>query len=201
MHAHTSDSGSDELGRVVILREGIKAVAVRAFQVNVLGLNAILLAKQFGERARGFGVISNELRDFSKQLRDQMGGLTVTSCLLVGLATRQLKLRRHRALLQQAAQNSLPHLMLVFADKQLADQTRELEYEIAGAHNKMTEYVEAAYQSCLFGTVIARSAKIEAAHSGSGNPALAVASEEFSQHVDYILPSLQALRRALETAV
>lgn len=194
---------NNELRRVVTLREGIKGIASRAFQVNVLGLNAILLAKKFGEQARGFGVISNELRDFSHALREQMTGLSQNSMQLVDLATKQLKLTRQMALMANAAvsQPSTVHPRLQAAlDRQAADYA-ELCDGIHGAHSRMTEWIDAAYQSCLFGTVIARSARIEAAHAGSAGQTLTDASNTFAEHVDHILPNLALLKQTVGAPV
>ena len=69
------DTGG-ELRRIVRINEEIKIVVSVAFKINIMALNAIFLAKRAGTAALGFGVLSNELRVFSKDLRTCMQSLT-----------------------------------------------------------------------------------------------------------------------------
>lgn len=188
----------NELQRVVAMREGIKVVVAYAFRINVLGLNAILLAKKFGDAACGFGVISNELRVFGRELREQMSALNTGSVQLVSLATRQLKLGRQMQLMQQAnaaVQPAGAHMLAVLALQQ--QEFSCLQQGISATLLHMNERVEAARESCLFGVVIARSARIEAAHAGSTGQELSSTSSEFAEHVNQVLPNLQLLQQTL----
>ena len=191
-------SEPNELQRVVAMREGIKVVVAYAFRINVLGLNAILLAKKFGEAASGFGVISNELRVFGRELREQMLALNTSSVQLVSLATRQLKLGRQMQLLQQANAAVQPtgQQMSAALALQQAEFSR-LQQGISATLQHMHERLEAARESCLFGVVIARSARIEAAHAGPTGQELSSTSSEFAAHVNEVLPNLQLLQQAL----
>src|SRR5574343_1990987 len=69
-----SQAGVDLL-RIVRINEEIKSVVAVAFKINIMALNAIFLAKRAGSAALGFGVLSNELRVFSRDLRTQMESL------------------------------------------------------------------------------------------------------------------------------
>lgn len=196
MLQHQTDR--NELQRVVAMREGIKVVVSYAFRVNVLGLNAILLAKKFGEAASGFGVISNELRVFGRELREQMLALNTGSVQLVSLATRQLKLGRQMTLMQQASAAVQPvgsRMELALARQQ--QEQLSLQQSIASTLVQMREGVAAARKSCLFGVVIARSARIEAAHSGAAGQVLSTTSSEFAEHVNQVLPNLELLQQTL----
>lgn len=188
----------NELQRVVSMREGIKVVVSYAFRVNVLGLNAILLAKKFGDVACGFGVISNELRVFGRELREQMQALNSGSVQLVSFATQQLKLSRQMTLMQQAdaaVQPSGARMRAALTLQQTA--FAGLQQGVSQTLEDMSAQVEAAHQLCLFGVVIARSALIEAAHSGPAGQVLSNTSSEFAAHVNQVLPSLQLLQRTL----
>ena len=192
-------SANSELLRVAALRQGIRLIVSNAFRVNTLGLNAILLAKRFGEQARGFGVISSELRGFSKTLGREMASLSADSVQLVSLATRQMKLRR-QMLLMSAAEDALaqPYSRMQAA---LARQQRDYATMATSIHDisqRMLERVEDTCQACLFGTVIARAARIEAAHAGPAGAALTEASLEFARQVEAVLPSLELLRSAVK---
>jgi hypothetical protein len=194
----TRQPSVNELQRVVTMREGIKVVVAYAFRVNVLGLNAILLAKKFGEAASGFGVISNELRLFGHELREQMLALNAGSVQLVSLATRQLKLGRQMLLMQEACAAVQPSGARMQAALQAQQaESAGLQLGISQTLADMRERVEAAHQACLFGVVIARSALIEAAHSGQTGQVLSNTSSEFAEHVNQVLPNLQLLQQTL----
>jgi hypothetical protein len=81
----TSCSGAAlDLLRIVRINEEIKRVVSVAFKINIMALNAIFLAKRAGNAALGFGVLSNELRVFSRDLRESMMSLTQLIHDLVG---------------------------------------------------------------------------------------------------------------------
>ena len=63
-----------ELSRVVKANEDIKKVIRISSGVNLVALNAMLVAKRSGERSRGFAVVSSELRVFSRKLEGAMTG-------------------------------------------------------------------------------------------------------------------------------
>ena len=73
-------NSSSELAGFVRLNEGIKGVVLIAFQINIMALNAILLAHRAGEVALGFGVISKELRSLSVELTGLMQELSKDAC-------------------------------------------------------------------------------------------------------------------------
>lgn len=178
------------------MRESIKSVAVCAFRVNLLGINAILLAKKFGDAASGFGVISGELRAFGRELRGEMEVLNEASIRLVELAAQQMRLARHQHLMRQAAgeESPLPALAMALDGQRRAHE--HLHQSVALTLQRMAEYVALAYQSCLFGTVIARAARVEAAHAGSRGQVLTATSNEFAEHVAAVLTSLELLKQA-----
>jgi hypothetical protein len=186
----------NDLQRVVSMRESIKVVASCAFRVNVLGLNAILLAKKFGDAARGFSVISNELRAFGKELREQMTALNDNSARLVELATFQMRLNRQIHLMQQAVDDQLQQPLLLQALARQSARHAQQQQEIQQTLGQMAIWVANAYQSCLFGTVIARSSRIEAAYAGPEGQVLTTTSNEFADQVEHVLASLDQLKVA-----
>ncbi|WP_071870254.1 methyl-accepting chemotaxis protein [Atopomonas hussainii] len=183
------------LRQVVGLREEIKTINSIAFQVNLLGLNAILLAKQFGEVARGFGVISAELRAFSKQLASHMQAIAQRSVNLVSLETQRLCVHKRHALLCRAQGRSTTD-WLAQARQRQQDMLSHLQAEREDTFKHMREHLDEAYHTCLFGTVIARSARIEAAYAGNQGMVLTTTSLDFSARVDQVLASLDRLKQA-----
>lgn len=190
-----ASSANLELRRAVALRTGTRSIALQAFRLNMLGLNAILHAQKFGARARGFGVISDELRNFGSGLRQQMTGLAESGAALVRLAARDLNLERRASLMRQAGS----HARLVECADAFDAERTAVSQAMAREHRRLGDWVSASRESCLFGSVIARAALIEAAHAGSGGQPLVEASEDFAQCVSAILPDLDLLDKAVRT--
>ena len=102
------NSGVDALQQSVLIHEEVKVVVVNCFEINLMGLNAILLAKKAGERARGFGVISAELRLLSLELQGEMQRLGLLTQELLAMATARLQAERRMArLMLRLASSSL----------------------------------------------------------------------------------------------
>ena len=96
-------SGVSALQQSVLIHEEVKVVVIHCFEINLMGLNAILLAKKAGERARGFGVISGELRLLSLDLQSSMQRLGLLAQDLLAAATARLQAERRLARLNDAA--------------------------------------------------------------------------------------------------
>src|SRR5574343_1842665 len=95
-------AGQDLL-RIVRINEQIKVVVGVSFKINIMALNAIFLAKRAGTAALGFGVLSNELRVFSQDLRNCMEALTALIHDCVNEVSVVLQDTRQTRLLEQAA--------------------------------------------------------------------------------------------------
>ena len=184
-----------DLLRIVRINEEIKAVVGVAFKINIMALNAIFLAKRAGTAALGFGVLSNELRAFSQDLRSCMGSLTILIHRCVIEVSVALQNTRKTQLLKEAVnlstQNHLAHV-LVRRDKE------KIEHQeiMAGLRRQLLRALEDAFQLVELGGVLAKSAKIEAAYGQSFAVPLAQVSAEFDGVVEEIRHSLMVLRHS-----
>lgn len=189
-----SRAGVDLL-RIVRINEEIKRVVSVSFKINIMALNAIFLAKRAGTAALGFGVLSNELRVFSQDLRNCMESLTglIHGCVSeVSIVLQDIRFTR---LLSEAAlvcPNSAAPAILA---------QREAENEmhagkLAALRNQLKRALEDAFQMVELGGVLAKSAKIEAAYGQSFAAPLAQVSGEFDSIVEEIRTSLESLRRS-----
>ena len=189
-----SRAGVDLL-RIVRINEEIKRVVSVSFKINIMALNAIFLAKRAGPAALGFGVLSNELRVFSQDLRNCMESLTGLIHGCVGEVSIVLQDIRFTRLLSEAAiicPNSAAPAILA---------QREAENEmhagkLAALRNQLKRALEDAFQMVELGGVLAKSAKIEAAYGQSFAAPLAQVSGEFDGIVEEIRTSLESLRRS-----
>lgn len=192
--AKVPQAGADLL-RIVRINEEIKTVVNVAFKINIMALNAIFLAKRAGTAARGFGVLSNELRVFSQDLRDCMATLTSLIHGCVDEVSRVLQDIRHTRLLREAvAMSSVPRLAEVLATREAENAGHQ--QQLASLRKKLQRALEDAFQLVELGGVLAKSAKIEAAYGQSFAVPLAQVSGEFDGIVEEIRRSLESLRRS-----
>ena len=189
-----SQAGVDLL-RIVRINEEIKSVVAVAFKINIMALNAIFLAKRAGTAARGFGVLSNELRVFSQDLRDCMASLNglIHGCVTeVSLVLQDI---RHTRLLREAvALSPLTRMVDVLAERELENERHT--QRLSSLRKQLKRALEDAFQMVELGGVLAKSAKIEAAYGQSFALPLAQVSGEFDGVVEEIRTSLESLRRS-----
>lgn len=195
---HDSSGTGQQLRRVVRINEEIKRVVTTAFKINLMAMNAIFLAKRAGQSALGFGVLSNELRRFATDLQQQMAALRETTYGSVATVTtlvRQSRISRLLERTQGEAQGDAVGMIrqlvrvreestLARGDEQMAALNRRLAYMIGDT----AQLVE-------LGSVLARSAKIEAAYGGGFSTSLMQVSSDFEETIGEIQRSLESLTK------
>ncbi|QRM20299.1 chemotaxis protein [Dechloromonas sp. TW-R-39-2] len=194
VNAKTSRAGADLL-RIVRINEEIKRVVGVSFKINIMALNAIFLAKRAGTAALGFGVLSNELRVFSQDLRTCMESLTGLIHGCVDEVSIVLKDIRFTRLLRQTDQLTT-NGSVVPVLRQREIENDQHERRLSSLRNQLKRALEDAFRMVELGGVLAKSAKIEAAYGQSFAPALAQVSGEFDGIVEEIRDSLESLRRS-----
>lgn len=194
MAGRRSQAGADLL-RIVRINEEIKRVVGVSFKINIMALNAIFLAKRAGTAARGFGVLSNEVRVFSQDLRSCMQMLTGLIHDCVNEVSLLLRDSRHAGLLRRAAEvageTALAPVLVRRTDRN-EDHARQL----ASLRRQLRRALENAFQMVELGGVLANSAKIEAAYGQGFAVPLAQVSSEFAGVVEEIRGCLESLRRS-----
>jgi methyl-accepting chemotaxis protein len=185
-----------DLLHIVRINEEIKAVVAVAFKINIMALNAIFLAKRAGTAARGFGVLSNELRSFSSQLRETMLSLNGLIHGSVGEVSVLLQDSRYNGVLNAAVAfvPSNIHLNAVMARRN--QRTLEYRVRLSTVRRSLRSSVDDACRLVELGGVLAKSAKIEAAYGAGFSASLAQVSGEFDGVVEEIRVSLETLRRS-----
>lgn len=190
----TRDSGY-ELRRIVRTNEEIKSVVATAFKINLMAMNAIFLAKRAGQSALGFGVLSNELRSFATDLQKQMSQLrdmTYGSVATVTALVKQARLNRVLERVRQEADGSGRQLIEEFLRARQGAMSRHRE-QIAALNRRLAQMLEDTTQMVELGSVLARSAKIEAAYGGPFSGALMQVSSDFERTIGAIQQSLESL--------
>ncbi|MEW6164109.1 MAG: chemotaxis protein [Pseudomonadota bacterium] len=194
------DSGG-ELRRIVRTNEEIKRVVSMAARISLMAMNAIFLAKRAGQSALGFGVLSNELRRFAMDLQKQMTqlremtyGSVATITALVKQARTDRLLERTRA--ESAAQGAARKLLDAFL-RARHGMGRDRE-QIAALNRRLAQMIADTTQLVELGSVLARSAKIEAAYGGPYSVALMQVSSDFERAIGEIQRSLESLGKQQE---
>lgn len=193
--ATASAAGADLL-RIVRLNEQIKGVVGVAFKINIMALNAIFLAKRAGSAALGFGVLSNELRLFARDLRHSMAGLTELIHACVNEVSLILHCGRQERLLARAGELAPRQPLLAAVRGRREQLCAGRQRRLASQRRQLKRALDEAFQMVELGGVLAKSAKIEAAYGQGFAPALTQVSGEFDGVVEEIRTALEALRRS-----
>lgn len=187
-----------ELRRIVRINEEIKSVVATAFKINLMAMNAIFLAKRAGQNALGFGVLSNELRRFATDLQQQMTVLREMTYGSVATVTGLLKQNQLTRVLERARAEAVGEgrqLIDGFLRSRHAEAMLRHEEQIAGLNRRLTQMIADTTQLVELGSVLARSAKIEAAYGGGFSSALMQVSSDFERTIGDIQRSLENLTK------
>ena len=187
-----------ELRRIVHINEEIKRVVATALRINLMAMNAIFLARRAGRTALGFGVLSHELRRFAADLRQQMAALGEMTYGSVATVTGMVKQGHINRLLERTrAEAAGSGRKLV--DDRLYDRDGDAmlhhEERIAAVNRRLTQMIADTAQLVELGSVLARSAKIEAAYGGGFSADLMQVSSDFEATIAEIQQSLGSLTR------
>ena len=74
---------SSDLSKSVAINQGLKQVVDISRQINLVAMNAILVAKRAGAQSAGFKVVAMELRIFRQKMEESMDKLSLMIFQLV----------------------------------------------------------------------------------------------------------------------
>lgn len=186
-----------EFQRMIGVNETLKEIVGMSRQVEMSAVNAMLIARRAGASAVGFGVVSGELRHFSRRLEGMVHALTEQLFALVSeMAHSGIRSRRQHLLLEAA---------------QLAECEGCLASAIGGNERRMAEQAEAireaqgglqahlgrAVRLCDGGLNIARAARIEAVHGNAHTAGL----RQVASEVDAVIEQVGRSFRTLEAGM
>ncbi|WP_303786415.1 chemotaxis protein [Azovibrio restrictus] len=189
-------SAGQDLVRIVQINEEIKSIVAVAFKINIMALNAIFLAKRAGSTALGFGVLSNELRVFSQDLKNAMGGLSGVIHKAVSDVSVLLQDQRMLRLLQEAEVRSGGNIRVREALRARYDRMEAHRANLALQRRQLQLVLGNVAQLVELGGVLAKSAKIEAAYGQAFSSSLSQVSGEFDGVVEEIRRSLGHLNKS-----
>ncbi len=197
-NSHSSAEAGRELRRIVRINEEIKTVVSTAFKINLMAMNAIFLAKRAGQSALGFGVLSNELRHFASDLQHQMAALREATYGSVATVTALLKQSRISRLLERArteAQGEGKAFIHSLANRRDETTLARNDEQMTALNRRLAHMIADTAQLVELGSVLARSAKIEAAYGGAFSVSLMQVSSDFEKTIAEIQRSFESLTK------
>jgi len=194
----SSTQACHELRRIVRINEEIKSVESTAVKINLMAMNAIFLAKRAGQSALGFGVLSNELRRFAADLQQQMTALREATYVSVSTVTSLVRQSRISRLLErtrvEAKGAGAAWVQQLLRSREESTLTRS-DQQMVILNRRLTQMIADTAQLVELGSVLARSAKIEAAYGGGFSASLMQVSSDFEKTIGDIQHSLESLTK------
>lgn len=185
----------NEMHRIVKANEEIKKVVRISSGVNLVALNAMLIAKRSGGKSRGFAVVSSELRVFSHRLEEAMTGLGALIFELVRDTSAMQKHHheRHHMRIALARDGKLRDLVGPMLARR-EEAMRETGAAIRKDWHKLQLQISRVLQLCEIGGALSRSAKIEAVYGGDASATLKQVANQIEETVNEIFATLKSLR-------
>jgi hypothetical protein len=156
------------LDLAVSINEGLKNVITISSQINIVAMNAILVAKRAGQQSAGFRIVAMELRLFSQKIEERMAVLgTLIFQLVRSIAELQKMKKRLQLLTITMSKNAESKASL---DK--AFQQRQTAYLKKFTNAKDDWFnlkieIERSYSLCSAGAMLSHNGRIEAAYGGA----------------------------------
>jgi methyl-accepting chemotaxis protein len=159
---------SSDLSKSVAINQGLKQVVDISRQINLVAMNAILVAKRAGAQSAGFKVVAMELRIFSQKMEESMDKLSLMIFQLVrriaDLRKLEKNLRSITATMQKNA-NGAHQFEYAYTHKQSAYQ--ELKDATDLEWHTLENEIRRSLNLCSSGAMLSHNARIEAAYGGS----------------------------------
>ena len=183
-----------QLSRTVRINEEIKQVVRISSGINLMAINAMLVARQSGARSRGYGVVSGELRSFSGRLEALMDETGMLISGMIGDMAWLLNQRRSREQMARATRMSERAAELLGEAMEKKDRavskTREKILDLGG---RLDRQAGMALRHCQSGIALARSARIEAVYGGDMAGGLGQVSVEVEGQMLELFERLKSL--------
>ena len=195
-------SGVGELTLIAGVNETIKHAITASRGISLIAINAGLVAGRAGSRARGFGVVAKELRDFSERMSAGMSGWSDLICNVVRETARDRTQAHQLYKLQDTARRS-PKAQAAIAAACARSQARleEITRRNSVQVFELLRLVQRTEKQRMAGQLIARSAVIEAAHGGAMRGAMQQMSSEIGAAIARFSERSEAVGQSMRKAV
>lgn len=159
---------SSDLALSVSINHGLKQVIDISHQINLVAMNAILVAKRAGQQSSGFKVVAMELRVFSQKMEEMMSRLGEMIFHLVKRIADLRKLQRNLSLLGSSMKKSAAAAgQLEHSFQTKREQVEQLNQLVNQEWQKLEGEVKRSLNLCSSGAMLSHNARIEAAYGGT----------------------------------
>jgi len=193
---HDSSSGSD-LSRVAAVSDQIRHIARQAFLMQLHAINAIVLTRSHGVSVPGFEVVSEQMRQLSRELGDCLAHLRIATVQWLRVVSHEAARERSIAILAVAADASAP------SARKVAPVLARLQAEAAAStatgatRRAFVALLDDARQLAATGCVLARTAKLEATYGEALAGSLAESAASFTELADSVDEAVRTIARRL----
>ncbi len=159
---------ASDLALSVSINHGLKQVIEISHQINLVAMNAILVAKRAGQQSSGFKVVAMELRVFSQKMEEMMARLGEMIFRLVKRIADLRKLQKNLSLLGTTMKKSPRAAEQLHASHSLkSDQFQQLQEAVEQEWQSLESEVKRSLNLCSSGAMLSHNARIEAAYGGT----------------------------------
>jgi hypothetical protein len=188
------------LNRAVSINESLKQVIEISSQINIVAMNAILIAKRAGPQSAGFRIVAMELRLFSRKIEDLMGFLGGLIFQLVHRVAELRKLEKRLSLLsdtmskntvsEERLAHSFQQRHTVYIDKKALAQ---IDWE------QLEKEIFRSLALCSAGSMLSHNGRIEAAYGGSMLADMQQVASRIEDIMTQVITTLKHLNTTLKS--
>ena len=153
------------LENAVSINEILKKVIDIACQIDLVALNAVLIAKRAGSESAGFHVVALELRSFGLKIEQEMAVLEKLIHLNVLHIAALIKLNKNLSLLECAMKQNDQSRDLLQERYDMKNKNLQKEMDVSSATwNRLSREIRHALSLCRRGAVLSNNGRIEATY-------------------------------------
>jgi RNase adaptor protein for sRNA GlmZ degradation len=183
-----------ELGRVIAVHEGAKAILDDSHHVNLRALDAMVRSMRAGAELRGFAEVSTQMRQWSRELHGAVQQVTAFSADQVQMVSTFEKQRRSVKLLQAACSTPEAKRLLSPALTRAQADADAVILSLRQLRRKVRSALEDLQQLGLMACVLSSAALIEAAAGDAARSAdLTIVSKEFAERSEKVTENIRRM--------
>lgn len=187
-----------DLQNVAEMSDQIRQIARQAFLMQLHSANAIVMSVSHGVSVPGFGVVSEQMRQLSKELGHNIAALRTAMARWLRVVSRRVADDRSLAVLRLAAAASPAAARAV---REVLRAPTVVAPAAQRARRDFSILLDDARQLAATGCALARTAKLEAMYGGAITAKLAEAATSFTVLADSVDEAVRALARRLTSGM
>jgi methyl-accepting chemotaxis protein len=156
------------LNLAVSINESLKRVISISSQINIVAMNAILVAKRAGQQSAGFRVVAMELRLFSQKIEEMMAFLGNLIFEIVRRVAELRKMEKRLNLLGATMSKNDASQTRLASSYQIRQSAYTEKYAKAQEDwERLEKEIGRSFSLCSAGAMLSHNGRIEAAYGGT----------------------------------